>query len=144
MVFRGRHLLWNLPWDWEWSFTPLTYTLIGLKVTTSAIKCPKYSTTSPNSFQHLLTLQEIISGMWAPSSMQSHHIKGLQIQLKTGYPFGTDVEYWIQNQEPFVPLREANCLVDVFFLLLLMNCACLSCFYFCCWCDLWLLHHVLT
>ena len=46
--------------------------------------------------------KEIISGIWAPSSMQSHHIKGLQIQLKTGYPFGTDVEYWIQNQEPFV------------------------------------------
>lgn len=87
----------------------------------SNYKCHQWSapstviTTSPSCFQHLLTLQEIISGIWAPSSMQSHHIKGLQIQLKTGYPFGTDVEYWIQNQEPFVPLREANCLVDVFF-----------------------------
>lgn len=93
----------------------ILWLVLYIKVATSAIKCPKYTITSPSCFQHLLTLQEIISGIWAPSSMQSHHIKGLQIQLKTGYPFGTDVEYWIQNQEPFVPLPEANCLVDVFF-----------------------------
>lgn len=45
--------------------------------------------------------KEIISAIWAPSIMRSRSI-GATVELKTGYPFATSVEYWIQNEETFV------------------------------------------